>query len=72
MYIEIFRVFFFCVKAHRRTIKTRKKTLSLLLYITLQFGFEKRPVLGLSRVTYPLKSGETEECLKLLKTALRS
>ena len=55
MYIEIFRLFFFCVKAHRITNKTRKKTLSLLLFITLQFTFEKRPVLGLARVAYPFK-----------------
>ena len=34
MYIEIFKLFFFCVKAHRITIKTRKK-LSLYCYLSL-------------------------------------
>ena len=55
-YIEIFRLFFFCVKAHRITIKPRKKNLSLILFIILQFTFEKRSVLGLARVAYPLKT----------------
>ena len=54
MYIEVFRISRFCVKDHRITNTTIGNTLSVLLFITLQFAFEVKPLLGLARVTYPL------------------
>ena len=53
IYLEIYRTFPFLLFKDRR-ITIKKKSFPLLLFITLQFAFEKRPVLGLSRVTYPI------------------